>query len=194
MRRGLLILILLLFAAAVPGAQSVSQKQQQFEIEHELEQLPTYGVFDFIGFNYDRGKVTLVGHAYQGGLKSHAANAVKRVAGVDDVDNKIELLPASMFDDRIRWATFYKIYGDGSLSRYSPGGEMGARYELRQARRFPGMQPFGIYPIHIIVKNGKTTLMGFVGNEMDRRLAEIRAREVSGVFSVENELVVVDDE
>ena len=41
-----------------------------------------------------------------------------------------------------------------------------------------------------IVKNGKTTLMGFVGNEMDRRLAEIRAREVSGVFSVENELVV----
>ena len=67
---------------------------------------------------------------------------------------------------------------------------MGARYELRQARRFPGMQPFGIYPIHIIVKNGRTTLMGFVGNEMDRRLAEIRAREVSGVFAVENELVV----
>jgi hyperosmotically inducible periplasmic protein len=194
MRRGFLILILLLFAAAVPGAQSVSQKQAQFDIEHELERLPTYGVFDFIGFNYDRGKVSLVGYAYQGGLKSHAANAVKRVAGVDEVDNKIELLPATMFDDQIRWATFYKIYSDSSLSRYSPGGEMGARYELRQARRFPGTQPFGIYPIHIIVKNGKTTLMGFVGNEMDRRLAEIRAREVSGVFSVENELVVDDGE
>jgi len=193
MRRGLLIAVLLLFAAAVPGAQSVSQRQQQFEIEHELERLPTYGVFDFIGFNYDRGKVTLVGHAYQGGLKSHAANAVKRVAGVDEVDNKIDLLPASMFDDRIRWATFYKIYGDGSLSRYSPGGEMGARYELRHARRFPGTQPFGIYPIHIIVKNGKTTLMGLVGSEMDRRIAEMRAREVSGVFSVENELVVEGD-
>ena len=190
MRRGLLILMFVVFAAAVPGAQSVSQRQQQFDIENELERLPTYGVFDFIGFDYDRGKVTLVGQAYQGGLKSHAANAVKRVAGVDEVDNKIELLPASMSDDRIRWATFYNIYGDGSLSRYSPGGEMGARYELRQARRFPGMQPFGNYPIHIIVKNGRTTLMGFVGNEMDRRLAEIRAREVSGVFAVENELVV----
>jgi hypothetical protein len=193
MRRGLLILILLLLSAAVPGAQSVSQRQQQFEIEHELERLPTYGVFDFIGFNYDRGKVTLVGHAYQGGLKSHAANAVKRVAGVDEVENRIELLPASMFDDRIRWATFYRIYGDSSLSRYSPGGEIGARYELRQASRFPGMQPFGVYPIHIIVKNGKTTLMGFVGSEMDRRIAEMRAREVSGVFSVENQLVVDGD-
>jgi osmotically-inducible protein OsmY len=178
------------FAAAVPGAQSVPQQRQEFEIEHELERLPTYGVFDSISFTYDRGKVTLTGYTYQAGLKSHAASAVKRVPGVDEVDNKIEVLPASPDDDRIRWATFYRIYGDGSLSRYSPGGEMGARYELRQARRFPGTQPFGIYPIHIIVKNGRTTLMGFVASEMDRRLAEIRAREVTGTFGVENQLIV----
>ena len=190
MRRVLLILILLVFAAAVPGAQSVSQKQRQFDIENELERLPTYGVFDSIGFDYDRGQVTLVGYSYQGGLKSHAENAVKRVPGVDNVDNKIELLPASPNDDRIRWATFYRIYNDSSLSRYSPGGEMGVRYELRQMSRFPGTQPFGIYPIHIIVKNGRTTLMGVVASEMDRRLAEIRAREVSGTFAVENQLVV----
>jgi len=177
------------FAAAVPGAQSVSQQQRQLDIENELERLPTYGVFDFIRFDYDRGKVTLDGYSYQG-LKSHAENAVKRVPGVDTVENKIELLPASTNDDRIRWATFYRIYNDGSLSRYSPGGEMGARYELRQMSRFPGTQPFGIYPIHIIVKNGRTTLMGVVGSEMDRRLAEIRAREVSGTFAVENQLVV----
>ena len=190
MRRVVITLILLVFAVAVPGAQSIPQRPQEFEIEHELEQLPTYGVFDFISFNYERGKVTLTGYSYQGGLKSHAANAVKRVPGVDEVDNRIELLPASPNDDRIRWATFYRIYGDGTLSRYSPGGEMGARYELRQARRFPGMQPFGIYPIHIIVKNGRTTLMGVVASEMDRRLAEVRAREVTGTFAVENQLIV----
>lgn len=189
MRRVLLVLILLVFAAAVPGAQSVSQQQRQLDIENELERLPTYGVFDFIRFDYDHGKVTLDGYSYQG-LKSHAENAVKRVPGVDTVENKIELLPASTNDDRIRWATFYRIYNDSSLSRYSPGGEMGARYELRQMSRFPGTQPFGIYPIHIIVKNGRTTLMGVVGSEMDRRLAEIRAREVSGTFAVENQLVV----
>jgi len=193
MRRILLILTLVLFASAVPGAQSVSERQQQFNIEHELVRLPTYGVFDFINFGYERGKVTLSGYSYQGGLKSHAANAVKRVSGVDEVDNRIELLPVSPNDDRIRWATFYKIYGDGALSRYSPGGEMGARYEVRQARRFYGTQPFGIYPIHIIVKNGRTTLMGAVGSDMDKRIAEIRAREVTGVFAVENALVVDSD-
>ena len=193
MRRVLLIPILLLFAAAVPGAQSVSQQQRQFDIESELERLPTYGVFDFLNFDYNQGKVTLGGYSYQGGLKSHAENAVKRVPGVDNVDNNIELLPASTNDDRIRWATFYNIYNDSFLSRYAPGGEMGARYELRQARRFPGMQPFGNYPVHIIVKNGRTTLMGVVGSEMDKRLAEIRAREVSGVFAVENQLEIDSD-
>jgi len=189
MRRALLIPILLVFAAAVPSGQSVSQQQRQLDIENELERLPTYGVFDFLSFDYDRGKVTLSGYSYQG-LKSHAENAVKRVPGVDDVDNKIELLPASTNDDRIRWATFYNIYNDSFLSRYAPGGEMGARYELRQARRFPGMQPFGNYPVHIIVKNGRTTLMGYVGSEMDKRMAEVRAREVTGVFGVENQLIV----
>jgi len=193
MGRAFLLFILLTFAAVVPRAQSVSQQERQSDIQYELERLPTYGVFDFIGFDYDRGKVTLVGHAYQAGLKLHAENAVKRVPGVDEVDNKIELLPASMNDDRIRWATFYNIYNDSFLSRYAPGGEMGARYELRQARRFPSMQPFGDYPVHIIVKNGRTTLMGVVGSEMDKRLAEIRAREVNGVFGVENELSVDSD-
>ena len=71
MRSALLIPILLVFAAAVPGAQSrpVPQQQRQFDIENELERLPTYGVFDFLRFDYDRGKVTLAGYSYQGGLK-----------------------------------------------------------------------------------------------------------------------------
>jgi hyperosmotically inducible periplasmic protein len=190
MRRVFLILILVVFGSGVLVGQSVPQRQQQLALEHELGRLPTYGVFDFIAFGYDRGKVTLEGYAYQGGLKSHATRAVKRVAGVDEVHNNIELLPASSNDDRIRWETFYRIYTDSFLSRYSPGGEMAARYELYQWRRFPGMQPFGTYPIHIIVKNGRTTLMGVVDNQMDKQMAEFRAREVSGAFSVDNELIV----
>lgn len=190
MRRALLILTLVVFASGFLVAQTVSQKEQHFDIEHELARLPTYGVFDFIAFGHERGKVTLVGYAYQGSLKAQAERAVKRVSGVDEVDNKIEQLPASPMDDRIRWATFYKIYTDDFLSRYSPGGAMAARYELYQSRRFPGMQPFGTYPIHIIVKNGRTTLMGVVDSDMDKRMAEIRAREVGGAFTVENELVV----
>jgi osmotically-inducible protein OsmY len=70
---------------------------------------------------------------------------------------------------------------------------MNAHYELRQSLRFPGVQPLGAYPIHIIVKNGRTTLMGVVDSEMDKRMAEIRAREVGGTFAVENELTVDTD-
>jgi hyperosmotically inducible periplasmic protein len=189
MRFVALILAVGLFASAAPVAQTRAGRQTTFEVEHELQRLPTYGVFDFIAFGVDRGKVTLMGYSYSG-LKSHAASAVKRVPGVDSVENKIEQLPASTFDDRIRWATFYKIYSDDFLSRYSPGGAMSARNELLQSRRFPGLQPFGTYPIHIIVKNGRTTLMGVVDSQADKVLAEMRAREVTGVFSVESELVV----
>ena len=117
--------------------------------------------------------------------------AVKRASGVVEVANKIELLPASQNDDRIRWATFYRIYTDDFLSRYAPGGVYGVLQELRDERRFPGMQPVGRYPIHIIVKHGRTMLLGAVDNTVDRQLAEVRAREVTGVFEIENSLAVV---
>jgi osmotically-inducible protein OsmY len=52
------------------------------------------------------------------------------------------------------------------------------------------MQPFGTYPIHIIVNGGRTLLLGKVDNEADKAVAGLRAREVTGTFGVENELVV----
>jgi osmotically-inducible protein OsmY len=43
----------------------------------------------------------------------------------------------------------------------------------------------------IIVKSGRTTLVGAVDSASDRQLAELRARrEVTGVFEVENDLIV----
>ncbi len=96
----------------------------------------------------------------------------------------------SQQDDRIRWATFYRLYTDDFLSRYAPGGVHEVLRELRDERHFPGMQPVGIYPIHLIVKNGRTMLLGVVDSAADRQLAEVRAREVAGVFDVENSLAV----
>ena len=110
--------------------------------------------------------------------------------GVDEVANKIDVLPVSQQDDRIRWATFYRLYTDDFLSRYAPGGVHEVLRELRDERHFPGMQPVGIYPIHVIVKNGRTMLLGVVDSAADRQLAEVRAREVTGVFDVENSLAV----
>ena len=123
-----------------------------------------------------------------------AEAATKRASGVDEVANRIEVLPASPNDDRIRWETFYRIYTDDFLSRYAPGGEFGVLQELRDERRFPGMQPVGPYAIHIIVKNGRTMLLGSVDSTADRQIAEVRAREVTGVFEVENGLSVPSKE
>jgi hyperosmotically inducible periplasmic protein len=172
------------------SAQSVTSEETVLSVRRMLERLPYYGVFDFIVFRVDRGTVYLAGYSYQGNLKADAEMAAKRASGVDEVTNKIEVLPASQNDDRIRWATFYRIYTDAFLSRYAPGGEFGVLQELRDERHFPGMQPVGRYPIHIIVKNGRTMLLGVVDNASDRQIAEVRAREVSGVFEVENSLVV----
>ena len=176
---------------ASAGTQSVIEDETVRSVRRMLERLPHYGVFDFIVFSVDRGTVTLAGYSFDGRLKADAEMAVKRASGVDEVANKIDLLPTSQTDDRIRWATFYRIYTDDFLSRYAPGGVYGVLQELRDERHFPGMQPVGRYPIHIIVKNGRIMLLGVVDNATDRQLAEVRAREVTGVFEVENSLTVV---
>ena len=169
---------------------SVAAKETTMQVRRALLKLPYYGVFDFLAFGIDKGTVTLMGYAYHGDLKNEAEDMVKRVSGVDEVANKIELLPTSQIDDEIRWATFLRIYTDDFLSRYSPGGPMSARYEVLNMIRFPGMQPFGTYPIHIIVKNRQVTLVGVVNNEGDKTLAGFRAREVPSTAGVTNELMI----
>ena len=178
-------------ASVAAGAQTLSARETTRSVQRALERLPYYGVFDFMAFNVERGTVTLTGYAYHGSLRSAAESATRRVSGVDEIANRVELLPASQNDDRIRWATFYRIYTDAFLSRYAPGGPDQIRRELYDSRRFPGMhQPLGMYAIHIVVRNGHTTLFGVVDNTGDRQIAEMRAREVTGVFSIENAIEV----
>jgi len=172
------------------SAQKVTPEETVRSVRRMLERLPYYGVFDFLVFRVDRGTVYLAGYSFEGRLKADAEMAVKHASGVDEVANKIEPLPSSPNDDRIRWATFYRIYTDDFLSRYAPGGVRDVLQDLTDERHFPGMQPVGVYPIHIIVKNGRTMLLGIVDSATDRTLAEVRAREVPGVFEVENSLTV----
>jgi hypothetical protein len=196
LRIGLAALALLgaLTGVTRASAQNVTPEETVRSVRRMLERLPYYGVFDFIVFRVDGGTVYLAGYSFEGRLRKDAETATKRASGVNEVANKIEVLPASQNDDRIRWETFYRIYTDDFLSRYAPGGELGVLQELRDERHFPGMQPVGIYPIHIVVKNGRTMLLGVVDSAADRQIAEARAREVSGVFEVENSLTVARQE
>ena len=186
-------LLLALIAAATAGspvaAQGISAGERTLSVRRALERLPYYGVFDYLAFRLDRGAVVLEGYAYHTNLASDAAQALRRVAGIDEVANRVEELPASPNDDRIRWQTFYRIYSDDFLSRYASGGTFAARRALYDSARWPGLQPSGLYAIHIVVKGGRTTLLGTVDNKADRQMAEVRAREVSGIFAVDNQLI-----
>src|SRR5581483_10875331 len=140
------------------------------EVRHELVTLPWYGVFDDLAFRVDGGTVTLLGQVSQPVLKSDAEKAVKRVEGVTQVVNNIEVLPLSPNDDQIRRAEYRAIYGDPALSD---------RYGFR-----------AVPSVHIIVKNGHVTLEGVVANQMDKNLINIKANGVPNVFGVTNNLQV----
>jgi hyperosmotically inducible periplasmic protein len=159
-------LFLILAVSAV--AQSNPDKITR-EVRHELVMLPYYTVFDNLAYRVDGAKVTLFGQVTKPVLKSDAERAVKRVEGVQTVDNEIEVLPLSPNDDQIRRAAYRAIFSKPPLQRY----QMGV-----------------ISPIHIIVKNGNITLVGAVQTEGDKDIAGIAANGVPGAFKVTNDLAV----
>ncbi len=154
--------------AFVPGPDGETRIAR--EVRHQLVMLPYYGIFDDIGFLVAGGTVTLVGQVTRPTLKSDAQNVTKRVEGVTEVVNNIEVLPPSPMDDQIRLAEYRAIYGDPALS---------TRYGFR-----------ALPSIHIIVKNGHVTLEGVVANQGDKNIVNIRANSVPNVFSVTNDLQV----
>ena len=117
----------------------------------------------------DGDGVTLFGQVTRPTLKTDVERVVKTVEGVEKVDNQIEVLPVSPNDDRLRLRLFRAIYGFNALQRYA----------------LPVVKP-----IRIIVKNGHVTLEGIVDSEGDKDLVNLRARGVSGSFSVTNNLTV----
>lgn len=167
----LLSLPTLTFSQMEPGSPTEARIQK--EVRHELLMLPYFGVFDNIEYRVDGDTVTLLGDVVRPTLKSDAENVVKHIEGVQHVVNKIEVLPPSPMDDRLRLALYRAIYGFPALERYALGVQK---------------------PIRIIVKSGHVTLEGVVDSETDKNLAGVRANTVPGIFSVTNNLRVSGSE
>lgn len=146
------------------------QVQIAKEVRHELAMLPYYSIFDDLEYRVDGSTVILGGKVITNGLKSDAASAVKNVEGVTNVVNNIQELPLFPEDQRIRIQVARQIFSFGNLSRYS--------WEAAPT-------------IHIIVQSGHVTLAGVVDTEADKNAAGMQANQVSGVFSVQNNLQVV---
>ena len=150
------------------GTQSY-EKWLTREVGHQLIQVPWLSVFDNLQYSVKGSEVTLSGQVWQPVTKDDAGKAVKGIEGVTKVNNNIEVLPLSPMDDQIRRAEYRAIYGAAELQRYA----------------------MGVLPsIHIIVKGGHVTLVGSVDNQMDKNVAEIRAKTVPNTFSVDDQLQV----
>lgn len=162
-------------AVAAPAKDAAEQRsaanyeQVSRQVRKELVTLPYYGVFDNLAYRVEDGTVTLYGQVVRPSTRSDAARRVARIPGVVRVDNQIEVLPLSSFDDRIRVQTFRTIANTANLFYY-----------------MRGVNP----SIHIVVNRGHVTLEGVVSNPSDARLAYMAARNVPGVFSVTNNLRV----
>ena len=112
-------------AAFSPVYASKEAKTLDEQVRHELVMLPYYSVFDELSFQVKGNSVVLAGKVTRPILKSDAENVVKRIPGVADVDNKIEVLPLSRFDDQIRLAELRAVYGNSALFRYNLGADSG---------------------------------------------------------------------
>jgi hyperosmotically inducible periplasmic protein len=142
-------------------------------VRHQLVMIPYYSVFDDLNYSVDdsTGVVTLTGDVINPVVKTDAERSVKGLAGVTKVVDKINILPPSGMDDRIRRAEYRAVFGYSDMYRYAQGV---------------------IPSIHIIVDFGHVTLTGVVDSEADKDVAYVRANSVPGVFSVTNNLRVAE--
>ena len=128
-----------------------------------------FTVFDDVDVDIDHdGRIVLHGHVTSPHKRTDLMNRVMTVDGVDRVQNDLEVLPVSQFDNELRYRVARSIYGSSTFWHYA-------------ARRNP--------PIHIVVKRGHVTLTGVVNNESDKAIAGVLAGS-SGAFSLRNHLKV----
>lgn len=167
-------------AAAPDEAHQTAEK-----VRRALGRVPYYGVFDFLAFKVEGSVVTLQGYAYRPALKREVESAVKRATGLD-VASQIEVLPALDFDDRIRWDVYSRVYTEDFADKYVSGGTSMVRRELLGMARFPDMEPYGNYPIHIVVKNRRVALLGVVGNQFDKEALLIRAKQTPSASGLDD--------
>jgi hyperosmotically inducible protein len=166
----LMVCTMLFLQAGAQNDKKFSPKAQARitkEVRHRILMLPDFGAFDNIAFKLDGYDVTLFGQVTRPSLKDDAGKVVKGIEGVEHVENRIEVLPASGNDDRLRRDVFRAIYGYAPLQHYGVGSNR---------------------PIRIIVNHGHVTLEGVVDRQSDKNLAGLRANGVPGVFSVQNNL------
>jgi hypothetical protein len=154
-----------------------------------------YTAFDWISGRYLKGTLTLEGWVRTPQFKDEAVRLARGVAGIDEVVNQIEVLPALSSDDDVRVRAYVAIYASPGLEQYGPGRQFssGALADLIDSARF-GLDASGVgrgpHAIHIVVNGARVLLLGQVRTTGDRRMAEAALRSLPGLLNVTNQLRV----
>lgn len=162
-RRIATALLVLALGAPVLAAENL---QTFRDVQRQVLGYPHFTIFDSVSAQVEDGVVTLIGKVTMPYKAREIEKRVRRLSGVTEVHNKLEVLPASQLDDRLRFDIARAIYSHPLFHSYATM-----------------VNP----PIHVVVERGRVTLEGVVNSEVERALARSLA---SGflAFEVKNEL------
>ena len=159
--------VLVMLVLAVPARAAGAEDLQIFrDVQKQVLRYSQFTIFDTVNAQIEHGVVTLTGKVTMPYKRTDIEKRVAKLAGVTEVQNDIEVLPVSHYDDQLRVGISRAIYGNSNFWHYASM-----------------VNP----PIHIIVERGHVTLEGVVNSNVDRMLARSLASGF-GSFSLTNDL------
>ncbi len=154
---------------AVSSSSPDADLQANLQRKLHYDRIGYDNLFNFVDVSVKNGVATLNGETRTEIGRDSALALANSMPGVKDVVDNVKVAPVSGFDDQIRIGAVRAIYRDPILGRYA--GDPAK-------------------PIRIVVDNGKLSLYGTVATAADKQIAGMRANQVFGVFSVQNNLEV----
>jgi osmotically-inducible protein OsmY len=157
-------------AAVISAAGMQNAPRKDFQVALDILSTVTsydqYTIFDDVTANVRNGVATLTGSVTMPFKKTEIEKRVRKIKGITEVRNDIEVLPPSKFDEELRIRIANTIYNNSNFWAYA---------NLDKP------------PIHIIVQGNQVMLTGVVHSDVDRKLAQSLAMQ-AGAGQVTNNL------
>jgi hyperosmotically inducible periplasmic protein len=160
------VFVALVSLASAAFAQDRRDVRAADDISRAVNRYSRFTIFDDINTRIENGIVTLSGKVTMPYKKDDIGKIVAKVDGVREVQNNIEVLPVSTYDENLRYRIGRAIYSNPPFWNYATMANP---------------------PIHIIVEGGHVRLTGVVNSNVERMLARSLATGF-GELSVVNEL------
>ena len=149
-------------------AKAESDEKLAMQVVDTIKRYALFTVYDDFQGSVKNGIVHLRGAVTDEKKLGDVIERVAKVRGVQEIDNKVTVLPENQDDNRLRVTIANAIYNLADFERYSLADP----------------------PIHVIVNRGHVTLVGAVRSEIEKRKAFEAARFVNGVLALDDRVVV----